>query len=260
MSLEKVMMAIRSDAVMSVLMNFKACVWARIWSGIGMEVRSKNMTIRRRSLYFRSPGFSGAMALAVTALMAAGSAGLEGSCAGRGFNSWGTGVVSSSWKVQILTSCGLPSSVTVKSLAVRPLMGLPSLSFTLTISTISVALASNLKPPPLTVRGALVCCCAEATRSQARKVAVSDRIFLEVESQGCIEGAHRIHAGGEPELGTADGGIPVRDYHVIESVGGVETNVDVLAFAQPEGPARRSIQRELTGAADDVPAGIAPFA
>ena len=58
------MMAIRSEAVIWVFRNFWAAVWARIWSWIGMEVMSKNITIRRLSLYLMSPAFPGAIWLA----------------------------------------------------------------------------------------------------------------------------------------------------------------------------------------------------
>src|SRR5271157_1674156 len=163
------------------------------------------------------------------------------------------------------TSCGLPSSVTVKSLAWRPLMGLPSLSLTFTISITRVALASNLTQP-LTVRGALVCCCAVATRSQPRNVAVTrsaariDRIGLEVESQSRIERPHGIGAGGEAEQRVADRGIPVVEDHVVKQVGGVEAQVEVLALSQAEGPAGGSVEAELSGSGDDVPSGVAPLA
>ena len=53
------MMAIRSEGVICVLRNFWAAVCARIWSGIGMLVLSKNITSRRRSLYFTSPALRG---------------------------------------------------------------------------------------------------------------------------------------------------------------------------------------------------------
>jgi hypothetical protein len=56
---ENVMMATRSDGVICVLTNLTAESWARIWSLIGMEVMSKNSTIRRRSLYFTSPALAG---------------------------------------------------------------------------------------------------------------------------------------------------------------------------------------------------------
>src|SRR3954467_15730322 len=89
MSLENVITAIRSDLVICVLTNFSAAACARTWSAIGMDVISKNMTMRRRSLYLMSPGFSGAIWLAVTAL-GAGVAGF--SVAGPRFSRAGSGM------------------------------------------------------------------------------------------------------------------------------------------------------------------------
>ena len=102
MSLENVMMAIRSDGVICVLRNFCAAVCARIWSWIGMEVMSKNITSRRRSLYLMSPGFAGAIWLAVTAFTA-GASGLgvgggwpAAGCGPRGVRAGSGSAVSSS--------------------------------------------------------------------------------------------------------------------------------------------------------------------
>ena len=67
MSLEKVMMAIRSDLVIWVLHEFLGRGLGADLVGMGMEVMSKNMTMRRLSLYLMSPGFSGAIWLAATA-------------------------------------------------------------------------------------------------------------------------------------------------------------------------------------------------
>ena len=49
------------------------------------------------------------------------------------------GPAGSRWNSTKLIACGSPSSVMVKSFAVSPSIGLPSLSFTVTVSTISVS-------------------------------------------------------------------------------------------------------------------------
>ena len=56
-------------------------------------------------------------------------------------------VSSSFWYSKNLIVCGLPSSVTVKSSAVRPSIALPFLSLTVTSSTTSCALAENVATP-----------------------------------------------------------------------------------------------------------------
>ena len=55
-SLEKVIMATMSAGVICVRRNFNAAVCARFWSWIGMDVMSKNITIRRRLRYLRFAG------------------------------------------------------------------------------------------------------------------------------------------------------------------------------------------------------------
>src|SRR5439155_7650404 len=103
MSFEKVKIAIKSDGVIWVRRNFCAAVWARIWSSIGIEVMSKKRTMRRRSLYLMSPGFSGAIWLAVMPLgaglsgFAAGAAlGASGATVGAGAAATGAGAAVSS--------------------------------------------------------------------------------------------------------------------------------------------------------------------
>jgi len=94
-----------------------------------------------------SPGLAGAIWVPTTgfttlasialASEAGSGAGLGASFFGSGFASSlgagaglgaGSGVSSSSWYSKTLRVCGLPSSVTVKSAGLSPLMGLPSLS------------------------------------------------------------------------------------------------------------------------------------
>src|SRR5260370_20124426 len=91
-----------------------------------MAVRSKYSAIKRRWRYLMSSGGSGAMAVWASLGTGAGST-VTG---GRGSASTAS---SSFWNSKNLMAWGTPSSVTVKSLAVRPSMGLPLLSLTLTV-------------------------------------------------------------------------------------------------------------------------------
>src|SRR4051812_19276468 len=172
---------------------------------------SKNMTIRRRSLYLMSPGFSGAIWLAVTGLAAGGSARFSrvfGAAAGSGS---GTAVSSKFWNSTNSTFCGLPSSDTTKSEAFRPVMGLPLLSLRMRSSTTSCVLASNLYPvlagAGAGAAGGWAGCWAEAIRTQARNVAVIGRI-LEPEPHGGAERAHAARRLQQSELCRAHGRIP----------------------------------------------------
>src|ERR1035437_49860 len=129
---------------------------------MGIPVRSKNITSRRRSLYLISPGLAGAIWVASTGLTTLASNALAwaaGTASGLGASFFGSGlgagavagagiaVSSSSWYSKTLTVCGLPSSVTVKSAVFRPLMGLPSLSFADMLTTTNWVVASSLKAP-----------------------------------------------------------------------------------------------------------------
>ena len=158
------MMAMRSDAVMLVFRNFRAPVCARIWSSTGMPWKSKYITISRRSRYLISPGLDEAIEVcttdatggatgvamegAATAKTAAVSAAVGAACAwsegAAGASKAGRTASSSRWYSNTLMTCGFPSSATVKSVAFKPSMGLPSLSFTETLTITSWVVDSNL--------------------------------------------------------------------------------------------------------------------
>src|SRR6185437_804746 len=122
------------------------CIWvatkrraessARNWSGTGMAVMSKYSAISRRSAYCELPGVSGLIWIVVEpgagALAAAPGGG------GGAADALATAALSSTfWNSAKATFCGTPSSVIEKSLAVRPVTGLPPESVTATVSTTS---------------------------------------------------------------------------------------------------------------------------
>src|ERR1039457_4847767 len=116
---------------------------------MGMEVMSKNRTMRRRSLYLTSPALAGAIWFVVTALTSAVTGGSGGAVvSGRGARAAGGAAVMgsdfSSWYSQTLISWGLPSSEMAKSAAFMPGTGLPFLSLANTSTTTNCTVSVKL--------------------------------------------------------------------------------------------------------------------
>src|SRR5450432_1197155 len=102
-----------------------------------------------------SPGRSGAICVMVTGGAGVAGAGVTGAgVTGAGVTGAAGGASTSFWYSQKLMVWGTLSSVTVKSLAVRPSMGLPFLSVTVTVSITSCCVTENLTGP---LAGAGVC-------------------------------------------------------------------------------------------------------
>ena len=130
--------ATRSAGVICVLMYFRAALYARSRSGGGIAVRSKYRTSSRRLRYRMSPGGDDAIRASVVGATlfaaagggAAGAAGAAASGVPSPIVTWpdaATVIVGRRWNSTKLTICGSPSSVTMKSFAVRPSIGLPVL-------------------------------------------------------------------------------------------------------------------------------------
>ena len=51
--------------------------------------------------------------------------------------------------------------------------------------------------------------------------------MLEPHPQGCLHSAHGVGDDREPELRVAGDGIPTRESHIVERVGGVEPEVEL---------------------------------
>ena len=154
-----------------------------------MLVMSKNITSRRRSWYFTSPGLEGAIWLAVSDFTdAARSARLRGRFAS-GFLIAGAGAAPESRSLPVP---GYSKTVDLLLLAVfgddevaaglRPSIGLPPLSLAVTSTTTSWRVVPNLVIPPLG-RGGVgrsgVCCCGTAGPASRpiRRVAMMDRSY-----------------------------------------------------------------------------------
>src|SRR6266404_5329740 len=119
--------------------------------------------------------------------------------------------------------CGAPSSVTVKSFAVRPSTGLPFLSLTVTVSTTNCVLDWNVAglfwPPAASVN--------------ARNVMRAWRM-LEPYPQTGLDVSHGVRRTGQAELRAGDVGVPTGIRYVVEGVGGVNSQVHIECVAQTE--------------------------
>src|SRR3954447_6851898 len=186
----------------------------------------------------------------------AGTAGLGASVA----TGVGSTVSSSFWYSQKLIVCGCPFSVMVKSLAVRPSIGLPSLSFTETISTTSWVLEVNFGTPPAGV--AAGGCCWPGISERQLKNAMAARNFRMLEPHPQIETdrAHLVRRRRQSVLSARDRRHVGRIGDGVQGVGGVEPKVGIHPLADLEASGQRTVERELAGAGDDVAAGIAPLA
>ena len=65
---------------------------------------------------------------------------------------------------------------------------------------------------------------------------------------------------GQSELGVSKVVFQERVGHVVQDVGGIETQIEVAPLADPENPARRRIQIQLDRAGDDIPSGVSLLA
>src|SRR6266567_3313803 len=107
--------------------------------------------------------------------------------------------------------CGTPSSVITKSLAVRPSMGFPFLSFAITVSTTNWVLVRKM-----TVPSDAGGCCWPSRSPQTRAHVVIRRIILEPHPHAYLHASHWIRLYGQAELPARHCGIPVLECHVIQ--------------------------------------------
>src|SRR5262249_42823973 len=121
-----VMIEMRSGVFICIRTNLSAAVNARNWSGGDVFTISKNRAISRRSSKRELPAGAGETV--------PGAAGWTGAAGGAAVGT-AAGVSANFSKRNTLIVCGTLSSVTVKSFSVSPSIGLPSLSFTITVST-----------------------------------------------------------------------------------------------------------------------------
>src|SRR5215475_5585767 len=127
-----------------------------------MEEKSKKKTIRRLSWYWIWPGEG----VVIVVLAASGSWNWSSRLMGGG----GSGSEAMCWYSKTEIFCGLPSSRTMKSLALSPSIGLPDLSLAETSTITRLELALNVVGALLdeTWLEAVVRCWAGAGISSAR--------------------------------------------------------------------------------------------
>ena len=123
-------------------MNFCAAANARIDSAPPIAVMSKYRMMSRRSRYRISPGaaaeicvWTGLSAVAGASRVQTGAMGAAGAMGALGATGATGALGARRWNSTNAICCGSPSSVMAKSLAVSPSIARPSLSFTVTVST-----------------------------------------------------------------------------------------------------------------------------
>src|SRR5215469_2044181 len=169
------------------------------------------------------------------------------------------GTSSSFWYSKNLMVWGWLSSVMVKSFAVRPSIGLPSLPLTVTVSITSVApvMKVGVAAPDWTL---VPTCCDQAASVNERKAERVRRIVLEPHSQGGLHAPHRVGRGGQPELIVSDLRDPTGEDHMVERVVGVDAQIEAEAIVHAERALNRGVQAELGRPCDAVSSCVAPLA
>src|SRR4029453_9573038 len=136
--------------------------------------------------------------------------------------------------------CGTPSSVMLKSFAVKPSIGLPDLSLTVTVSTVNCA-------PLRKTGGACGCgCCAVsgATSTRASSEAAL-RVMSEPHPKTALHLAHRVGLTGEAELRAGDNRVHRRERPLVDDVAGIEPPIEREPAAPEERSAKTHVEAEL---------------
>src|SRR5580692_990702 len=159
--------------------------------------------------------------------------------------------------------CSAPSSVTVKSFAVRPSTGLPLLSFTFTVSTTNWLLVENVDGPAPAGAFWPICWASKGRappRTNKSRTNMARGISLEPHYEPYRHTAHRIGCCRKTELRAAKRGVPTRERDVVDRVRRINPQVAAQPVAQSKRASSRGIQCELKGPRDGIPSGIAPLA
>src|SRR5580658_7479117 len=156
--------------------------------------------------------------------------------------------------------CSAPSSVTVKSFAVRPSTGLPFLSFTFTVSTTSWLLMEKLAGLPLAGAFWPICWVRAETARNKRKTSVLRSIFLVPHDESDGHTAHGIGRGRKAELRTAERGVPTGEGDMVDGVGGIDPQVAAQPVTQPKRASSRAVQSELHRTRNGISSRVAKLA
>ncbi len=173
-----VMIATRSASVISSLTHSRESSTARCTSSGCIELTSSRMAIIRRFITPAATSVAGATGSGVVDVALAARAASARTLSSKPSRSWTSAAPAGaapliSWNENVSTLCGLPSSVTMKSLAVRPRTMFPAESRTTTSTE------TMLTPAELSNRGAWAggaagcCCCADGLVAPAARARTS---------------------------------------------------------------------------------------
>src|SRR6516225_9265860 len=153
--------------------------------------------------------------------------------------SGGAGSVASFSNSKTLIFCVLPSSRRVKSFSLRFSTRLPDWSFTVTSTTTRLVVELKVGRPATGAGGV-----GWPTAVRATSVMTRDFRMSEVEPQSQIDGAGLGGARGQAVGGRVHRGSDVGDHDVVERVGGVQAQLDLLlAVGQAECAAEAGVER-----------------
>src|ERR1700678_195472 len=88
----------------------------------------------------------------------------------------------------------------------------------------------------------------------------SSILISEPQAQRDLEAAHWVDGNGKTELRTVDNRVPAREDTMVEQVGCIHPGIQIEGRARTERPCKRTIQVELVGAGNRVPACHSPLA
>src|SRR6185436_11714789 len=142
------------------------------------------------------------------------------------------GAASSFWYSTNAMSCVTPSSVTTKFFAVRPSIGFPFLSFTVTVWTMSSV--DDRKT------GACAGCCwakgSEPMRSATTSTGGIRALISEPEDEVRHDPAHLTCVRRPAELRAGDHAIDCRERDMVEHVRSGQAPVEIESAGEPECP------------------------
>src|ERR1700722_3881025 len=160
-------------------------------------------------------------------------------------------------------ACSAPSSVTVKSFAVRPSTGLPLLSFTFTVSITNWLLVEKVAGVSPAGEVFWPTCWASNGRAEAttirRKASVA-RIILEPQHKSRGQTAHGIGRQRQTELRAAKRSVPAGEGDVVDGIGGINPQIAAEPVGQSERAPGRSVQSELRRPGNGIAPRVAKLA
>src|SRR5437868_1691314 len=170
--------------------------------------------------------------------------------------------------------CGTPSSVRVKSFAVRPSIVFPFLSLTTTVSMTICDRTDNVGVSLLPGVAFCPICWASAWMPSvaSRRIVNRDRIRSKPQARRDEQAAHGVGSRRQSEeravqrrincwvRGGVQRRIPAGEDDMIKQVRRIDPQIDVVAVLQSEGPRERRIEGECVWAGDGISPCVSPLA